>query len=242
MKLENLAETRPYLKESIALYRKVKELEAVPLSFEYGSPGEHSAYTPEDASAVLGEFARIFGAPEEDVLELKGLLVSGEADFLSLPASEAQSPGEASVALYIISRPFFKALSRGIGAGGITWEEGRCPVCNAVPSLSVLGAGAMRRCYCSFCGTTGYFRRTGCPNCKTARAGDIEIIFTEELRGMRLDACRKCKTYVKSFEVESLAEYGIMELDLISLPLDIVARGKGFIRRSPNPIGMTTFD
>lgn len=245
MSLESIAQENPHLKEIVELYRKVQRLEQVELSHDYGGVSEDlRCYTEADVERVLGSFSSIFGVGGEDIESLRGALLSGSVDFMELPrlcAEGKELSEESNSLLYMISRPYFMSLSRGIDVDNIKWEEGRCPLCNAVPSLSVIERNVPRKYHCSFCRTTGHYRRIGCPYCKSNNSKDIDLMVTDELPGMRIEACRKCKTYLKSFEAEKLVGNDIMELDIISLPLDIVARQKGFSRRSPNPVGMTRF-
>lgn len=245
MSLNSIAQENPHLKEVIELYGKVRRLEQVELAHDYGGVADDlKCYTGEDMERVLESFSSIFDVGEEDVESLRGALSSGSVDFMELPRLCAESKElseESNSLLYIVSRPYFMSLSRGIDADNIRWEEGRCPLCNSVPSLSVIERNAPRKYHCSFCRTTGHYRRIGCPYCKSESGEDIDLLVTEELPGMRIEACGKCKTYIKSFEAEKFPANDMMELDIVSLPLDIVARQKGFVRRSPNPVGMTRF-
>jgi FdhE protein len=120
----------------------------------------------------------------------------------------------------------------------IYWEEGRCPVCNAVPSLSVIEKESRRKYFCSFCGTGGYYTRIGCPNCLTDDPRDITIITLDGEEGMRADTCDKCMSYYKTFEGQMMADNSLEDLDILSLPLDIVVQEKGYKRLSPNPVGI----
>ncbi len=247
MSLESLANAKPYMKDIVELYLKVVEFEKAELSGDYSRVSdERNCYVGQDVDTVVREFERIFDAGEEELAALGDTLRSGEVDFMRLPQQEAEAPGddrgtEIPSFLYIISRPYFRSLSKTLAVDNIRWEEGRCPLCNAAPSISILEKNELRKYHCSFCGTTGHFKRIGCAYCDTDRAGDIEIMFSEEIEGVRVDACKKCKTYIKSVNAESLFRHSARELDLISLPLDIVAQRKGFIRRSPNPVGITSF-
>jgi formate dehydrogenase maturation protein FdhE len=45
-------------------------------------------------------------------------------------------------------------------------------------------------------------------------------------------------SYSKTFEGQMTEDNSMDELDIISLPLDIVVQEKGYNRSSPNPVGM----
>ncbi len=248
MSLEDIAEVKPHLREVIDLYGRVKLFAELELANDYSRmAGQHSHYVGADIERAIEGFSSIFDIPVGELDALKEALGSGRVNFLGLPGAEADGPGpspagEAPSVLYILSRPFFRAISFGTDADGIRWEGGRCPVCNAVPVLSVLDKDSPRRYQCSWCGTTGYYNRIGCPYCRSETAGDMEILSFEGYEDVRIDVCNKCKTYYKSVKAELLAEHDLAEHDLISLPLDIVAQGKGFVRRSPNPVGLTRFE
>ena len=125
--------------------------------------------------------------------------------------------------LFLISKPLFLAEGRKLDLNGIFWTEGKCPVCNSTPSVSLIGREEKRRFYCTFCETIGHWKRIGCPNCLTENTDDLSIISLEGEEGMRVDTCEKCKGYYKSFESYLLSEYSPDVLDLIRLPLDIIA-------------------
>ena len=66
----------------------------------------------------------------------------------------------------------------------------------------------------------------------------MTVVTLEGEEGMRADTCDKCMSYCKTFEGQMAADNSMDELDIISLPLDIVVQEKGFKRLSPNPVGM----
>ncbi len=80
--------------------------------------------------------------------------------------------------------------------------------------------------------------RVGCPNCLTENAQDITIITLEGEEGIRADMCEKCKSYVKTFENDLILYHSLDLLDIVSIPVDIVVQDMGFIRHSPNPVGL----
>jgi FdhE protein len=231
-------DVKPHLKEINELYRKVCEFESsVELKHEYSHEKGSRQYLKEDIETVVNALSASVNISQDDLSFINDAMQSGEIDFISLVSDEKKSEEDFSL-LYIISRPFFKSMKNSGNADNMNWDEGRCPVCNAVPSLSVIDKESRRRYFCSWCGSVGYYRRIGCPNCLTDNPQDITVISLEGEEGMRADTCEKCKSYCKSFEGSMISDYSIDELDIISLPLDIVVQGKGYIRHSPNPVGM----
>jgi FdhE protein len=186
----------------------------------------------------MNTFLKCFEHTKEELGYLKETLQSGRIDFMCLGTDKEKVSEEEFSLLYIISRPFFRSMKNFTDVDNINWEEGRCPVCRSIPSISIIEKESRRKYYCSFCGSVGYYKRIGCPHCLTENPRDITIISLEGEEGMRADACAKCKSYFKTFEGDLTVEHSLESLDIMSLPLDIVVQGKGFKRHSPNPVGM----
>ena len=253
MSLSDITEKKPYLKEVVELYGKILEFQELELSNSYAQgEGYPTHYIDDDVELVFNEFSRIFGLPIDDMAPLKDAMARGKVDLLSAycpPKPEQDGGADGGAAwddddmgsvIYILSRPFFKALreAREEDAGEYSFKDGRCPVCSSVPSVSVLEKDSMRQYHCTVCSSIGHYRRIGCPNCQSEHARDLDIIFIEDDKSIRLDICNNCMTYIKSIDSEHLHRATVMEHDIISLPLDVVAQEKGYARRSPNPVGI----
>jgi formate dehydrogenase maturation protein FdhE len=236
MKLEN----QQHLKEISTLYSKVCAFErAVHLKHSYHPVHDaHRKYIDEDVDTVIRAFSETFGLDQEDSESLRESIQSQETDFMLLPNNSASMQNEAFSFLFIISRPFFHSMKHFLNIDNMNWQDGRCTVCNAVPSLSILEKETNRKYYCSFCGSIGHFKRIGCPNCHNENPEKINILYRDGNDDIRIDTCTACKSYVKTFQSDLLRDAPIDEIDLISLPFDIVAQSRGFSRRSPNTIGM----
>ncbi|WP_203473756.1 formate dehydrogenase accessory protein FdhE [Dissulfurispira thermophila] len=96
----------------------------------------------------------------------------------------------------------------------------------------------MQRIFCSFCATSGHFKRIGCPVCLNADTSKLNIIMIEDEKNFRIDTCDACGSYIKTIEAGLMNELNPDISDLISLHLDIIAQDKGYRRNSPNPLGM----
>ncbi|GBD98712.1 formate dehydrogenase accessory protein FdhE [bacterium BMS3Abin07] len=244
MNIDEVSESMPYMKDVLELYGKVKEFEHIDLNYRYGTlDNDYHAYIKEDIDNVLDSFSRIFSLSPEQLVPVKEAMKSGIIDFMLLPQGDTAAfatpimSEEMLSLLYIISRMYFRSIRASINVDNIYWEEGRCPVCNAVPALSVLEEEARRRYYCSFCGTIGFYKRIGCPNCHNEDPKLIDIIYVDDT-DMRIDACNQCESYFKSVDVSKTILQNLEETDILSLPVDIIAQNKGYKRRSPNPVGM----
>ena len=237
-------EVKPHLKEIINLYRKVQEFESeVTLKHTYNIlENVHHHYIKDDIDTVIDAFSKIFNLRHEETDSLKDSMRSGDIDFMRLRNNEASLIDDHFAILYILSRPFFRSIKKCADIDNIYWQEGRCPVCSAVPSLSFIEKDTQRRYCCSYCGSVGNYKRIGCPFCQNEDSKKISIMYLqdkekEDYQDTRIDACKACKSYVKTFHGMP-SDKTVEEMDLLSLPFDIVAQNKGFYRRSPNPVGI----
>jgi hypothetical protein len=233
-------EAKSYLKEINKLYKKILDFEsAVHLKYTYGPLEKtYHHYINEDIDTIITEFSKGFGLASKELNDLKDLIQPGAIDFMVLRDDEKAGAEEEFPLLFILSRPFYRSMKNQTNMDNIFWQEGRCAVCGAVPSLSILERESIRRYSCSFCRSIGQYNRVGCPYCKNDNAEKINIMYPGDSTDTRVDTCDVCKSYVKTFQAPLVEKHSMDEIDLISLPFDIVAQSKGFRRRSPNPIGM----
>lgn len=247
--IEKLIEERPHLKDPFEFYAKWQRFrheadEIMPKNRTKLVPAESKAYPRESIGPVLRSFATVFDLPQESLAPLGQAMKAGDLDFMRLPFDElpvlspAPAEGELATILFLLSRPWFLRLREACVLDGQQWEDGRCPVCSARPALSSIAEGPQRRLHCSWCGTTGSYRFMGCPNCGTVDSPKLSTLVPEGEPGFRVATCDGCKTYVKVVDNSLLTAMTPDLADLASLPLDIVAQGKGYTRQAPNPIGM----
>lgn len=232
-------DVKPHLKEANELYRRICDFEsAVDLKYVY-TPAEGARhYKGEDINTVVNAFSEHLQVRQEELESVRDAMLSGEMDFATLVSHAEEISVEGFPLLFIISRPFFKSMNASVHEDNAYLRKGRCPVCSAAPSLSVIEQESQRKYVCSYCGSPGRYTRTGCPVCLTEDARNITVISLEAEEDMKADACDTCKSYFKRFEGGMDTIPSLDELDLLSLPLDIVLQEKGYRRRSPNPVGM----
>jgi len=247
--IQALTEQRPHLKDPLEFYARWQRFrkeaaELLPKERSTMSPEDSKAYPRESAGPVFRLFVSIFDLPGEELEPLGRALEAGDIDFLRFPFDEVpavSSPyteAELSAILFLLSRPYFLALREASPQDGSQWEDGRCPLCSARPALASIVEGPQRILHCSYCGTSGPYRFIGCPNCGTAHASSLNTLVPEEEPGFRISACDECRTYLKIVEASILSEMTTDLADLASLPLDIIAQGKEYVRMAPNPIGL----
>ncbi|MFZ5798309.1 MAG: formate dehydrogenase accessory protein FdhE [Desulfobulbus sp.] len=247
--IEKLIEQRPHLKDPFEFYAKWQRFqrdadEILPRSRATLAPAESKAYPRKNVDAVLKSFAAAFHLSSEVLSPIGKALAAGDIDFMLLPLDELppislpQGEGELSTILFLLSKPWFIRLREVSGLDGRQWEEGHCPVCSARPALASIIEGPQRRLHCSWCGATGPYRFIGCPNCGAEEAVKLGTLVPEGEPGFRVATCDACRTYVKVVESQIFEAMTPDLADLASLPLDIVAQGKDYARRAPNPLGL----
>lgn len=243
--IKELAENKPHLRDILRVYEKALEFNRVVAGIEGNITGcEARSYPPEAIARIFQAFSGIFDLPVEIMDPLKEAMGLGHIDLSRLPLSESPAfslpynEDELSGILFLLGRPYFFSIRDSCNVGELRWEDARCVVCNSTPSLASIDTEGRRRLHCSFCGTSGYFRRTGCPVCLSAETSSTNIIAIEDEKGFRIDTCDGSGSYWKTMEAYVLTDMSPDLADIVSLPLDIIAQGRGYTRHSPNPIGL----
>ena len=252
--LQTLIDTRPHLRDPLALYAKWQRFhheanEILPKARSPISAEDSQAYPRASAGAVFQLFVALFELPEHELEPLAQALTKGEIDFMQLPQGKVPNfpelpytPAELAGLLFLFSRPYFLGLRQTFPLDGSQWEDGRCPLCSAQPAMTSVMEGPKRNLHCSYCGTSGPYRFIGCPSCACVDSAKLNTIISEDEPGFRVITCDECHTYVKVIEFPLLQKMGFDLADLASLPLDIIAQGKGFSRMAPNPISLSQME
>jgi FdhE protein len=113
------------------------------------------------------------------------------------------------------------------------WMRGYCPVCGGEPDMGKLvrePPGA-RILHCPACGTEWRFTRMACPFCGNKDHEQMTMLTPDKESPLRVDACRKCKRYVKCKDERKLIEGTVIALaaeDLVSLHLDLASEEEGY--------------
>ncbi len=252
MEIEDIIQKRPYLRETLLLYKRIKEFNnAVAVSFKGSIHKGDISYPPDIVNELFDLFSSIFDVPSEGLEPLREAMRLGQIDLTRLPHNEISGfllpyhEDELWSILFIIGRPFFLDMKRLVDLEGLFWEGGRCPLCSARPVISSILEDGRRRLYCSYCGTTGFSRRLDCPVCGNFEIRKDNIITIEGEEDFRIEVCDECGSYIKTVKEKVLDEFSTVGdsppadlVDLITLPLDIIAQGRGYRRNAPNPLGM----
>ncbi|NVL90484.1 MAG: formate dehydrogenase accessory protein FdhE [Desulfobacterales bacterium] len=110
----------------------------------------------------------------------------------------------------------------------VPWKRGYCPICGGPPVLSILRGEGERSLLCSFCGHEWQTQRIYCPFCDNNEQKTLHYFFSEEEKGYRVDACDKCKKYIKTVDTREVKRPVHPFVEQIStLHLDLIAQEQG---------------
>lgn len=165
-------------------------------------------------------------------LFLGASLGSREEEAREMASEVGVEPGIIEFALVQAGRPVVEKRSEGCSTliKSLTWNKGHCPVCGAMPGLSLLREKEGQRWLrCGFCAAEWRFLRLSCPCCEGQVPDDQEIFFVEGRAHERIEVCHKCKKYIVGVDIRSSFERFIPEVaSLALLHLDALAQQKGF--------------
>jgi len=144
----------------------------------------------------------------------------------------APAPGDA-VALLIVKsllQPFARLLESGPeGVEGCT----ECPSCGGSPVAGVLrdtAEGRPLELVCSLCSRPWRHPRVSCLRCGTTDPRCLSGFTFEEFPHLRLSCCESCRAALKVIDLRREPE-AIAEVDdLASIPIDLWAESRGFVR------------
>ena len=242
--IEDIIRKKPHLTDPLRFYEKAVKFTESVRELHLPTRTEMNSYPREYIDRIFQVFSSVFELPEGNLSPLKQAMGLNEIDLMRLPLGEIPSfslpypEDDLTMLLFLISRPYFLGLREACRLDNRIWEEGKCPVCNAQPSLSWVGEDGRRQISCSFCATAGYYDRMGCVICQNNDGPKQNVFLFEGEEEFRVNTCDACKSYIKTIEAGLLSRAGCDVADIMSLPLDIVVQAKGFQRRSPNPLGM----
>ena len=140
----------------------------------------------------------------------------------------------------VLLQPYAEHLaSRGSIYADAT--EAACPFCSARPVAGVLrgeGDGAKRWLLCSLCSTEWQFRRVVCPNCGEQDKDRLPVYTASEFDHVRVEACDRCKTYIKSIDLTRNGRAVPVVDELATVALNIWAENHGYAKLESNLLGL----
>lgn len=243
LEIDAIIAKKPHLEGPLRFYERSIQFTDGVRELNMLSGPRLNAYPPEFIGRIIERFLSVFDLPEGTLSPLKQALELGEIDFTRLPLLDVPAfslpyaEDDLTILLFLLSRPYFLARHAVLERDDRRWDEGRCPVCGARPSLMTISREGLHQ-HCSFCGMKGRYDAVGCPVCHNRNAASLNTFVIKKEKGFAVRACDVCKSYVKTVDEKLLGRMKPDLADLMSLPLDIVIQKKGYKRSSPNPIGM----
>jgi len=185
-------------------------------------------------AGVAGALERAHTALDGDVVARAALAGDWESIMAAAPRLDVDEYALVTVLDYA-SRPALRAGAERVAEALHVepWRRGTCPACGAPPLLAELrGKESERVLRCGRCATAWAFPRLACAACgerSHRRLGALHGEGEEEHR--RADYCEACKSYVKAVAVlDPLTPAGLIEEDLATVALDLVAVERGYHR------------
>jgi FdhE protein len=170
-----------------------------------------------------------------DGLELLEAAVCHDDARIDLLAAAADAdPHALRVLGQMAALPLLQACGRGLaGELPATWWEGYCPLCGAWPVVAeYTGLERKRRLRCGRCGTGWAIPLLRCVFCDETEHDNLGYLTPEAGEQTRkIEVCHTCKGYLKGFAtVRALAPWAILLDDLTTVPLDVAALERGYVR------------
>ncbi len=133
-------------------------------------------------------------------------------------------------------KPAFHAWRRQLTplSEGADWQRGECFVCGETPIFGELrDNNLVKRLRCGRCGADWQFRRLQCLYCGNEDHRTLIVLYNDDLyERHRVEACEKCKGYVKVITTFSPTPPELLQAeDLATLHLDYAAQKRGYARR-----------
>ncbi len=196
--------------------------------------------------ALAGEFEALGAALGAGLLSWRDLARAGFGRKASAPGV---SPAALAFAASELVRPLVERQARDLRdrIRDLPWSRGRCPVCGSGPAMSVLrpqrdsaefisGHGGRRFLRCGVCSTEWTHKRVSCPGCGCEEPEELAVLASGDRPFERVDACRRCKTYVPCLDAGEMVVVPDPDLAaLVMLPLILRAREQGFEAQAELP-------
>lgn len=107
------------------------------------------------------------------------------------------------------------------------WTKADCLICGGDAEFAAWGRSG-RRLVCGRCAAQWAFAADRCPHCVDGREGDRQS-FSDPTRAYRVEACTRCRRYVKGLVEERAGRTVLTAYDPIAtLPLDAAAHQLGY--------------
>jgi formate dehydrogenase accessory protein FdhE len=197
--------------------------------------------------------AALAGSSSPSPLQLAGRdLVARAAEGRGLVEAWIDDPSlldpRLSAWIAIAAGPVLELAAAGVDAPSKEeWSGAACPACGGAPQVSVIReesgefmAGSPRYLVCGRCALWWGFPRATCAWCGEDDSRKVGAFSPEGERGVRIDACDTCRSYMKAFDLRDPGARDVVPLvdDVATLTLDVWAHEKGLRRPSVSLAGV----
>ncbi|HLF41345.1 MAG TPA: formate dehydrogenase accessory protein FdhE, partial [Acidimicrobiia bacterium] len=119
------------------------------------------------------------------------------------------------------------------------WTGRACPACGGLAQASVIAeesgefmGGSPRSLVCGRCAGWWTFPRATCSWCGEDDPRKLSPFVPDGRRGVRIDACDTCRSYVKTFDLREAGGAAVVPLvdDVATVSLDVWAHEQGLSR------------
>jgi formate dehydrogenase accessory protein FdhE len=202
-------------------------------------------------------FASAVGRSATDIIEAAAGAVSiARTDTLSRLLSTYGARGDlAAVAaefdcaiepIAFLARAFVMPLVEAVrvryASEPVSVDPRSCPSCGAKPQACIIVDRAevkgQRRLVCSLCDASWPFPRASCPACGTHDAESLLYHSAETVKHGRVEECKRCRTYIKSFDLRIDGATVAVVDDIASVELDLWATEQNLTKIATNPLGL----
>ena len=186
-----------------------------------------------------------------DLHQLSLAYLRGEAaSFQQAADASGVSTEVLAFAIRCVLGPVVSGLARRMAEPlkKLPWSQGYCPVCGSTPAIASLsrydntgneglvGGGGKKRLTCSLCSHEWAFRRDHCPSCGNSDADQKELLFAEDVRHERIEACKKCGSYLLCVDLRQMEGDPRLEaMPLALLHLDLIAQERNYSPLAARP-------
>lgn len=186
-------------------------------------------------------FSNLLINEQIDVNEILTCTLKNEADEIRKSIGQFNlSEDLITFFLVYLARPFREQAAAYLleNISILKWHYGYCLVCGHWSSLGhIHSETGARTLWCLCCGTKWNFKRTQCVFCLNEDHLLIENLHPENEESFRIQACKKCKRYLKEIR-NSLSPNNILfdKIYLGTLLLDLIGEQKGYLHESILPV------
>lgn len=188
---------------------------------------------------------RLIQAAKSDTVDLYALtgalLDENPRAFEKAAQDLGTDPAVLVFAMRLIASPVLAAMALDLAPGleNISWTQGYCPICGQPPMVASLsrfenkrneelvGGGGKKKLFCGLCSHEWNFRRDACPACGETDHHKRELIFAEDKKFERIEACNSCGTYMLCVDLRELdLDPAMQAMPLGLIHLDMIAKEK----------------